>query len=94
VLTLTGVPILDTRNGVTAPRIQIAEAIALLETMTLPPDDPDDPDDTPLGVGGGGNPATTSSSSGGGSCGLIGFEPFLALGLVRLGRRKRSIDFG
>jgi subtilisin family serine protease len=77
-LALSGVPVFDARNGITKPRIQVPETITLLETNGPPP-------------GGGTTPATTTPSSGGGgsgSCGLVGIESFLVLGLVRLGRRR------
>ena len=32
--------------------------------------------------------ASTSSGGGGAACGLIGIEPFLVLGLIRLDRRR------
>jgi subtilisin len=79
-LALSGVPILDLRNGLTTPRIQIQDAIALLEAPVVPTVGPP--------------PATTSSSGGGGgggACGLVGIEPLLALGLARLGRRVSSV---
>jgi hypothetical protein len=76
-LALSGLPVFDTRNGVTTPRLRVAEAIDLLDA----------------GAGGGGStPAATEESSGGGGgggCGLVGIEPLLVLGLVRLGRRRR-----
>jgi subtilisin family serine protease len=80
-LALSGVPVFDARNGITKPRIQVPETITLLETNGSPP-----------GNGSGGTtPATTTPSGGGGgggSCGLVGIESFLVLGLVRLGRRR------
>jgi subtilisin family serine protease len=88
-LVLTGFPVLDTRNGITTPRLQVQEALVLLES-TIP--DSSDPVDPPPGGGSGsGTPAATSSSGGGGGggCGLVGLEPFLMLGLVRLGRTGR-----
>ena len=39
-LALTGIPILDTRNGETTPRIQVQETIALLESTMPDPGDP------------------------------------------------------
>lgn len=81
-LALSGIPVFDSRNGITTPRIEINEAIGLLEMNIPPPGDPG---------GGEGTPAATSSSSGGGGggCGLVGIECLLVLGLVRLGRRSR-----
>jgi subtilisin family serine protease len=86
-LALSGVPVLDRRNGVTTPRLRVQNAIDLLQTLTLPPDEADAP---PPG-GGSGTPAaatTSSSRGGGGGCGLVGLEPFLVLGLVRVWRRR------
>jgi subtilisin family serine protease len=80
-LALSGVPVFDARNGITKPRIQVPEAITLLETNGPPPG----------GGSGGSTPAITTPSSGGGgggSCGLVGIESFLVLGLVRLGRPR------
>jgi subtilisin len=76
-LALSGVPVTDARNGVTTPRIRVEDAITLLEASG----------------GGGSTPAATASSGGGGGggCGLIGIELFLALGIVRLGRRTKRI---
>jgi hypothetical protein len=88
-LALSGVAILDSRNGITKPRIRVLEAITLLETATPPPVDPTDP--PPGGGIGGSAPAAASSSSGGSGCGLVGIESLLVLGLVRLGRRRGSI---
>jgi hypothetical protein len=90
-LALSGVAVFDARNGITTPRIQIAAAITLLES-TLP-----EPTDSgaPLANAGSpdnASPATTSSSGGGGGCGLVGLEPFLILGLVRFGRRRRITE--
>ena len=81
-LALSGIPVFDSRNGITTPRIEINEAIGLLEMNIPPPGDPG---------GGEGTPAATSSSSGGGGsgCGLVGIECLLVLGLVRLGRHSR-----
>ena len=93
-LGLSGMPVLDTRNGITTPRIQVQDAIVLLESTMPPSADPGDP--PPAGGNGPSGPAATSSSSGGGggSCGLIGIEPFLVLGLVRFvrlaPRRRRT----
>lgn len=42
-LGLTGVPVLDTRNGITTPRIQLEDAIVLLESTQPDPGDPADP---------------------------------------------------
>lgn len=78
-LVLTGTPILDARNGVTTSRIEVEDAISLLEGSG----------------GGGSTPASTGSGGGGGSdCGLVGIELFLALGVTRIARhmRRRARD--
>lgn len=62
-LGLTGVPVLDSRNGITAPRIQLEDAIVLLES-TQP--DPGDPADPPAAEGSGTNGGAASPSSSGG----------------------------
>ena len=86
-LALSGVAILDSRNGITKPRIRVLEAITLLETASPPPVDPTDP--PPGGGTGGSTSAATTGSSGSRGCGLVGIECFLVLGLVRLGRLRR-----
>jgi subtilisin family serine protease len=80
-LALSGVPVFDARNGITRPRIQVPEAITFLEANGPQPG----------GGNGGTTPATTtiSGDGGGGTCGFVGIEPFLVLGLVRLGRWRR-----
>ena len=90
-LALSGIAVFDARNGITTPRIRVLEAIRLLEATTPQPIDPNDP---PANGGGGlSSPAATTSSNGsGGSCGLVGIEPFLVLGLVRLVRRRQFTD--
>ncbi|MFO0688871.1 MAG: S8 family serine peptidase [Myxococcota bacterium] len=76
-LRLSGVPILDGRNGITIPRIQVDQAITMLEAA-------------PPSSGGGGDPvAAQNGGGGGGGCGLVGLEPFFVLALVRVGRRAR-----
>ena len=88
-LVLSGLPVLDSRNGVTSPRLQVEDAIALLASATPPPSDPP-PSAGSGGGGGGGSIASPSSSGGGGgACGLVGLEPFLIAGLVRLTRARR-----
>ncbi|MHA7837539.1 MAG: S8 family peptidase [bacterium] len=83
VLRLTGSPILDERNGVTTPRLDVAAASEVLSAQSS--------------ASGPTRPAaaeaTAASSSGSGlsdavTCGLIGIEPFMVLGLVRLMRRS------
>ena len=86
-LALSGVAVVDSRNGITTPRIQVAEAITLLEMIVVPPDEPTEP--SADGGGGGSSPPATTSSNGG--CGLVGIEPIVILGLVRLGRRRRFV---
>jgi len=83
-LALSGVPVFDARNGITRPRIQVPEAITFLETNGPPPG----------GGNGGTTPAATtiSGDGGGGTCGLVGIEPFLVLGLVRLGSGRRFAE--
>jgi hypothetical protein len=86
-LLLSGMPILDDRNGITKPRLQVDAAVALLASTPIAPE-------SPGGDGSGGEPATVASSggsSGGSSCGLVGIEPFLAwAGLqLALGLSKR-----
>ena len=76
-LRLSGVPILDGRNGITIPRIQVDQEITMLEAA-------------PPSSGGGGDPvAAQNGGGGGGGCGLVGLEPFFVLALVRVGRRAR-----
>ncbi|MBW2425574.1 MAG: S8 family serine peptidase [Deltaproteobacteria bacterium] len=85
-LALSGVPVLDDRNGVTTPRIRVAEAIDLLAATAAGPPSGD--------PGGGGVPATPAGGGGGGgggACGLVGVEPLLVLGLLRLARHRRRI---
>ncbi len=87
-LALSGVAVFDSRSGFTTPRIQLAEAITLLETTMGSPAEPNgsaangsDWESSPA--------AATTSSSGGGGCGLVGIECFLVLGLARLAKRWR-----
>jgi hypothetical protein len=86
-LALSGVPILDGRNGYTFPRIRLPEAVALLaSTATGVP--------AAAAPGGGGSGAAVASAAGGGggsSCGLVGLEPFAVLaGLHGLRRIRRG----
>lgn len=88
-LVLSGLAILDPRNGITTPRIRVLDTIDLLESTMVPPGQSGG-----SSSGGGsanGPPAATASSGGGGGggCGLVGLEPFLVLGLIRLGRGRR-----
>ena len=78
-LQLTGRPILDPRNGLTKPRLRVEAAS---EMLSAPAAGAGVARPADLQVGGG--------SSGGGACGLVGVEPFLMLGLVRLVRRRRG----
>ena len=88
-LALSGVAVSDSRNDITTPRVQIMQAITLLEmTMTSPGVQDEQPTDVGAGES---SPATTTPSSGGGGggCGLVGIEPIVILGLVRLRRGWR-----
>ncbi|HEB89880.1 MAG TPA: hypothetical protein ENI85_09950, partial [Deltaproteobacteria bacterium] len=88
-LVLSGLAILDPRNGITTPRIRVLDTIDLLESTMVPPGQSGG---SPSGGGSAnGPPAATASSGGGGGggCGLVGLEPFLVLGLIRLGRGRR-----
>ena len=77
-LALSGQPILDTRNGITTPRLRVDQTIATLAAAAPP---------SGSGAEGGGNSsASPSEGGGGGGCGLVGIEPFLVLALVRRGR--------
>lgn len=86
-LILSGLPVEDSRNGITKTRIRVVDAIDLIATLTAPAGDPADPADPVTNGGGTGTP----SSSGGGGCGLVGIEPLLVLGIARLGRRRRAL---
>lgn len=79
-LVLSGEPVFDIRNGVTTPRLDVQEAIALLDS----------------GAGGGSTPASTGpdGGGGGGGCGLIGIEPLVVLALARRSRRGRGLRDG
>ncbi len=84
-LVLAGVPIHDPRGDVTLPRLDVQGAIDLLSTAAA------------AGAGGSATPTPSAVSDGGGgaACGLIGLEPFLAVGAVRLlGRRRRLVPRG
>jgi subtilisin family serine protease len=85
---LSGLPVLDERNGETIPRIEIQKTIELLMAAAPPAPDPevvavDEETGDPTSA-----VASTSSGGGGAACGLIGIEPFLVLGLIRLDRRR------
>ena len=87
-LVLTGRPIFDARNGVTKQRIDVPAAIDFIAASAAV--DPVDP--IPGGGGGTGAAGAAASPAGGGggsSCGLIGIEPFLVLGGIRLTRAAR-----
>jgi subtilisin len=87
-LVLSGAPIIDSRNDIIKPLIQVQEAITYLETMSTPVDTGDP---SSSGGGGGNSTSTPSSSKGDNSnCGLVGIEPFLVLAAIRLGRRGRN----
>lgn len=92
-LTLTGEPIFDARNGITRPRIDVDDAIALLTTNAATPPPPAPAPVVGSGSGSGGA-ASPAGGGGGSACGLLGLEPFLAVGVVRLLRRRRPISLG
>ncbi len=93
-LVLSGRPILDTRNGITTPRIRVLDTIDLLETTMVP--SAGSGGSQPSGGTASGSPAATASSGGGGGggCGLVGLEPFLILGMIRIGRRCARSGIG
>ena len=80
-LALSGVPVLDTRNGITTPRIRVDDAVALLSATA-------DPASSSSGGATSATVASNSGSGGGSSCGLIGIEPFLVLAAIHLARRR------
>lgn len=86
VLALTGVPVLDPRNGFTTPRVDVEAARALLSSMAESTSAPvASGAATPDSAGSAGG---SSSGGGGSSCGLIGIEPFLLAGILRLVHRR------
>jgi subtilisin family serine protease len=94
-LALAGVPIVDGRNGETTPRVDVAATIELLSASSTTP--PEGPADAASSIGSAANATASTASAGdgggGGRCGLVGLEPFLVLGLVRLRRplhRRRT----
>jgi subtilisin family serine protease len=88
-LSLAGRPVRDTRNGLTVPRLSVAEAVEMLASGAAGGSSGGS-GSVPLTGGG------ASGSGGGGSsaCGLIGVEPFLVLGLARVWRRRRGLGGG
>lgn len=82
-LVLAGEPVLDSRNGITTPRIRVDAAIAVLAAAGPPAGGGGAAPGAGGAGGGGGGTATPSSGGGGGGCGLVGLEPFLILVLVR-----------
>lgn len=82
-LALAGEPILDDRNGITTPRIQVDRTIETLRSASANPDDDESASSSTGGSGG----SAGGGGGGGGGCGLIGVEPFLVLPLVRIGLR-------
>lgn len=77
----TGRPIVDDRNQITTPRIDVAAAIMALDSGI----DIDDP----VTNNGGGIPLTVPPPAlPSSACGLIGLELLLPYGLVRLARRR------
>lgn len=85
-LVLAGVAVYDPRGDVTLPRLDVQGAIDLLTAAA----------DAAVGSDSGGGASAPSSVSdggagGGGACGLVGLEPFLVVGTIRLlrGRKRR-----
>ena len=76
----TGQPIVDTRNDLTLPRIDVASAISALEAATTA--DPEEDTTNP-------EPSTEEPQSSD-RCGLLGLEVLVAWGIARLHRSKRS----
>lgn len=81
-LRITGRPVRDARNGITAPRLRVDGASEVLAAQAVGDDGTTSPAAVPAGGG--------SSGGGAGACGLIGVEPFLMLGLARLLHRRRG----
>lgn len=89
-LALSGQPILDTRNGITTPRLRVDQTITTLEAAG-PGSGGGGGSSSGSGAGDGGDSvASSSSGGGGGGCGLVGIEPFLVLFLVRRGRARST----
>jgi subtilisin family serine protease len=87
-IVLSGLPVLDDRNGLTFPRLRADEARTLLASAASESPEPDPP--APESEGGDQGAVAAASpkgGGGGGSCGLVGIEPFLMLGLTRGMRR-------
>lgn len=82
-LRITGQPVRDARNGITAPRLRVDGASEVLAAQAV-------------SEGAATSPAALQAAGGGpgdggiGACGLIGVEPFLMLGFARLLRRRRG----
>lgn len=88
-LRITGRPVRDVRdgrNGVTAPRLRVDGASDVLAAQAVSDGATTSPAAVPAVGGSGGS----SSGGGAGACGLVGVEPFLILGLVRLLRLRRG----
>ena len=81
-LVLAGVPVYDPRGDVTLPRLDVRGSIDLLDAAAAA-----------VGTGSGGGATAPSAVSdgggGGGACGLVGLEPFMVVGAIRLLRRRR-----
>jgi len=96
-LTLTGTPVLEGNSGITTPRLDVHRAIEFISASEPEPEPepeptaPPRPPVAPPPAAGMESPDVSASSSrgGGASCGLVGIEPFLMLGGLRLGRRLR-----
>jgi subtilisin family serine protease len=82
-LRITGRPVRDVRNGLTAPRLRVDGASEVLAAQAVG----EEPATSPAAL----QTAGGSGGGGAGACGLIGVEPFLMLGLVRLLRRRREV---
>ncbi|MCR9095370.1 MAG: S8 family serine peptidase [bacterium] len=82
-LVLSGTPVYDPRGDVTLPRLDVQGASDLLAAAAAA-----------VGSGSSGGASGPSSASdgggGGGACGLVGLEPFLVVGAIRLLRRRRD----
>jgi len=81
-LRITGRPVRDERNDITAPRLRVDAASDVLAAQAVSDGATTSP--AALQTGGG------SGGGGLGACGLVGIEPFLMLGWVRLLRRRRE----
>ncbi|MFK7896752.1 MAG: S8 family serine peptidase [Myxococcota bacterium] len=84
-LTLSGLPISDDRNGLVFPRLRAEAARTLLAAVSEAPPEIVPPVSAPPEENTGTlSAARPKSGGGGGGCGLVGLEPFLILGLIRM----------